>query len=161
MGDIERMLEDLPEKSFADGEAFIREGEALDELYFLWEGSVAVSKNGVEVHTVSVRGAVFGEMSYLLEQNPVATVTAGAGCVMKVVADRDLFIKENPEMALYMARISAARLDSLVTYLVDVKAQFPEHVHHFSMMDEILDTIINKHPRKIEKEIRPRDLVDD
>lgn len=161
MTEIAELVKGFPERSFAVGEVIIREEQPLNELYFLWSGSVDVTKQDVEVHSVNVKGAVFGDMSYLLEKNPVASVTAGPDCVMKVVADRDLFIEENPQVGLYLARISAARLDSLVKYLVDMKAQFPEHVHHFSMINDVLDTIINRHPRKIQKELRPRDLVDD
>ena len=154
-------LDGLPERRFEAGESIIREGEPADGLFFLCSGTVAASKEGVEIHKINVSGAIFGEMSYLLDCEPTATVTAVTPCVLKLVTDRDDFIRRHPETALYIARILAARLDSVVRYLVDLKAQFMDHQDHFGMVDSILDSIITKHPRTIEKDLRLRDLVDE
>ncbi len=161
MPDIDPDLSQLPEKTFEAGETIIAEGQPSGGLFFLVSGTVAVSKEGVEIHKINTAGAVFGEMSYLLDCPTTATVMADTRCVMRVVADNDAFLREHPEMALYIARIVAARMDSVVRYLVDLKSQFSDYDGHFGMVNEILDAIINKHPRSIDKELRERDLVDD
>ena len=161
MSAIGTIIENLPERRFAPGETIIAEGQPAEGLFFLCSGTVAASKEGVEIHKINVPGAIFGEMSYLLDCEPTATVKAVSPCVLRLVADRDDFIRQHPETALYIARILAARLDSVVRYLVDLKAQFMDHKDHFGMMDTILDSIITKHPRSIEKELRARDLVDE
>lgn len=161
MPDMNPDLSRLPEKVFEAGDTIIHEGQPTDGLFFLTSGSVGVSKEGVAIHTINTPGAVFGEMSYLLECNATATVKAESKCVMRVVRDNDAYIREQPEAALYIARIVAARMDSVVRYLIDLKSQFADYDGHFGMVNEILDTIINKHPRTIEKELRDRDMVDD
>lgn len=161
MGDIAAHLDKLPSRRFEPGDILITEGTTADGLFFLVSGTVSVTKDGVEIHKISAPGAIFGEMSYLLDCPTTATVTAFEHCEMKLITDHERFIREHPETALYIARILAARLDSVVRYLVDLKAQFKDHQDHFGMMDEILDSIITKHPRTIEKELGERDIVDD
>jgi len=151
----------LPEITFDPGSDIITEGETAAGLFFLTSGTVTVTKEGVEIHQINIPGAIFGEMSYLLDCMPTATVTAVTRCTMRLVRDREGFILQNPKTALYIARILAGRLDSVVRYLVDLKSQFPDHGDHFGLVNEILDTIINKHPRRIEKDLGERDLVDD
>lgn len=161
MGDIATHLEALPGRRYEPGQALITEGTTADGLFFLMSGTVSVTKDGVEIHKISAPGAIFGEMSYLLDCPTTATVTAVEPCELKLVTDHESFIRQHPETALYIARILAARLDSVVRYLVDLKAQFKDHQDHLGMMDEILDSIITKHPRSIEKELGERDIVDD
>ena len=161
MPQINPDLDRLPERTFEPGENIILEGQPAGGLYFLKSGTVAVSKEGVDIHKINTAGAVFGEMSYLLDSPTTATVKADTACVMQVVEDNDSFLQENPEMALYVARIVAARMDSVVRYLIDLKSQFAGYDGHFGMVNEILDAIINKHPRKIEKDLREQDLMDD
>jgi CRP/FNR family cyclic AMP-dependent transcriptional regulator len=161
MGEIAKNFDDLPERHFAAGEVLITEGTCAGGLFFLLSGTVSVTKEGVEIHKISAKGAIFGEMSYLLDCPATATVTAHEPCAVKFVSDREEFIRKHPETALYIARILALRLNSVVGYLVDLKAQFKDHQDHFGMMDEILDSIINKHPRSIEKELGERDQVED
>jgi len=161
MGDFRARVEDLPARSYAPGEVIIEEGKPAGGLYFLSSGTVSVTKDGVEVHKINVPGAIFGEMSYLLDCEATATVTAHTACELRLVEDHGAFIREHPETALYIARILAARLDSVVRYLVDLKAQFKDYQDHFGMVDNIIDSIITRHPRTIERELRERDVVDD
>ena len=65
------------------------------------------------------------------------------------------FLRDNPGMTLYVATILAHRLDSLNRYLVDAKSQFEGFDDHVHMLDEVLDTLMTKHPRCIER--RPVD----
>lgn len=161
MGEIASQLEGIPDRIYKPGEVIIAEGKTADGLFFLVSGTVSVTKERVEIHKISASGAIFGEMSYLLDCEPTATVTAVDECTLKLVGDHTAFIQENPETALYIARILAARLDSVVRYLVDLKSQFKDHQDHFGMVDEILDSIITKHPRSIEKQLGARDRVDE
>lgn len=161
MGDFMASLEQLPVRDYAAGEVIIHEGKPAGGLYFLESGTVSVTKDGEEIHKINVPGAIFGEMSYLLDCDATATVTAHTDCGLRIVEDHGGFIGEHPETALYIARILAARLDSVVRYLVDLKAQFRDQKDHLGMVDDIIDSIITRHPRSIEKSLRSRDMVDD
>jgi hypothetical protein len=48
-----------------------------------------------------------------------------------------------------MAGILARRLDSLNRYLVDIKRQFEGRSDHLGIIDEVLDSLMHKHPRAI------------
>ena len=161
MGEFASNLQGLPERRYHAGQNIITEGEPAEGLFFLESGTVAVTRDGVEIHQISTPGAIFGEMSYLLDCTATATVKAVTPVIMKLVRERDAFIQEHPETALYTAKILAARLYSVVRYLVDLKSQFEGRDDHFGMVDDILDSILNKHPREIERELDDRDLVDD
>ena len=62
---------------------------------------------------------------------------------------------------MQISRVLAARLDSLIRYLIDMKAQLAHHQDHLGRVDEILGSIMNKHPRMIRKQPRDCDIVDD
>ncbi|MEQ1843570.1 MAG: cyclic nucleotide-binding domain-containing protein, partial [Verrucomicrobiales bacterium] len=72
---IEICLEiNLPLRTLPAGEAFIEEGVRQGNLYILNQGTVEISKGGVELTDVSTQGAVFGEVSQLMNTAPMATV---------------------------------------------------------------------------------------
>ena len=144
----------LPLRSLAEGEVLIEENSAAGALYFLARGTLEVRKDGVQIAEVSEAGAVFGEMSVLLRSPYTATVLALADSEVRVVTDPEAFLQENPEVALYMSRILARRLNALNRYLVDIKRQFGDQEDHLAMVDEVLGALMNKHPRDIDRRRR-------
>ena len=131
----------LPERRFAADEVVIAEGTRAGALYILAEGSVAVLKNGFEIATFSDPGAVFGEISVLLETVHTATVKTTEPARFYVVADPLPFLRSTPDVALGVARLLAQRLHAMTTYLVDLKQQFEDHGSHLEMLDEVLDAL--------------------
>ena len=63
--------------SFRAGETVITAGSTTGRLLILRKGGVAVLKEGVEIATVTEPGAVFGDLSVLLDQPHTADVRAG------------------------------------------------------------------------------------
>jgi len=151
METLEDFLEELPVRRYESGEVVIQQGGRDNEVLLLKSGSVEVIKDGVTIVEVAEDLAVFGEMSILLDQPHTATVKARLPSEFYVVEDAKKVLQWRPEAALYVAEILARRLDSLNKYLVDVKSQFKEKGDHFGMLDEVLDTLMNKHPRQIER----------
>ncbi len=148
-------VKSLPVQEFTAGSLILEQGTPADRLYFLIEGRVDVLKDGTAIAEVREPGAVFGEMSILLGVFPTATVRVSAPSSFHVAEASLEFLTESPGLALYVAEILARRLDSLNRYLVDVKSQFQGFNDHLHMLDEVLDTLMNKHPRHIER--RPVD----
>lgn len=134
----------LKEVTFAEGEVLLAEGGLPERMYILAEGTVAVTKNGVEVARIADAGALFGEMSVLLGLPASATVTALSPVRVRLCDDPLAFIRANPEVALHTARLLAARLHNATTYLADLKLQFQDRSDHFSMMDEILGAMVEQ-----------------
>jgi CRP/FNR family cyclic AMP-dependent transcriptional regulator len=142
-------LQSLPLVSVAADQIVIEQDRPFGGIYFLEEGEVAVLKNGVVVAEVFERGAVFGEMSWLLQTLPTATVRTVTPCTFRHAVDAGVFLRENPDVTLHMSAILARRVDSLTRYLVDIKNQFKDRSDHLGIIDEVLDSLIHKHPRAI------------
>lgn len=161
MDNILDKLGELPEIRFEAGDAIITEGEAAAGLFFLISGAVEIVKDGVQIAESRLAGAVFGEMSFLLETEPTATVRALEPCVMKLARSRREFLDRNPEAASHIAFILARRLDSLNHYLVDLKKQFADRDDHLGMVGDILGSIMTSHPQSDRRQLRAVDDVDD
>ena len=75
------------------------------------EGAVAVVKEGLEIARVAEPGAVFGELSVLLDQPHTADVHA-LEASQSHVADAAAMLRVDPIALLYVATVPAQRLDS-------------------------------------------------
>ena len=82
-------------------------------------------------------------MSVVLDKPATATVRAASDVEVRVVDDPLAFLAERPGAALAVLRMTAARLDGLTQYLVDVKQQFADAEGHLGMVDQILDTLVH------------------
>jgi CRP/FNR family transcriptional regulator, cyclic AMP receptor protein len=142
-------LQALPVFPVTAGHVLIEEAKPIPGIYFLESGEVEVLKGGQIIAEVYDAGAVFGDMAFLLQTTPTATVRTITPCVFREVAEPAAFFLRNPEVALHMAMILARRLDSLNRYLVDIKHQFKDRADHLGIIDEVLDALMHKHPRRI------------
>lgn len=141
-------VESLPKRTFAAGEALMEEGGTSHKLLFLAKGTVEVTKQGVSITKVRERGAMFGEMSVLLDCPHTATVTALDEVECYIADDGAAFFETHADVVLYVSRILARRLESLNRYLIDVKAQFAEQEGHLGMVDGVLEALMSRHPKK-------------
>ena len=66
----------LPLATYEAGETVFAEGTKTGRLLILNSGAVAIVKGGTEIATVAEPGAVFGELSALLDQPHSADVRA-------------------------------------------------------------------------------------
>lgn len=134
---------DLPVRSVAPGVTLIDEGAPPAELLVLRSGSVVVERDAVPFARIDHAGAVFGEMSWVLGRPATATVRAATTVEVHVIADPDGFLATNPGAAVAILRMTAARLDGLTQYLVDVKRQFAGMDGHLGMVDDILNALVH------------------
>jgi CRP/FNR family cyclic AMP-dependent transcriptional regulator len=118
-------------------------------LYVLIEGRLEVVKGDTVVASVAEPGAVFGEMSVLLEQPHTATVRAAADSAIYEFSDAASFLREQPAVALLIARLLAQRLNVATTYLADIKRQYADHDNHLSMVGDLLESMINLPSAKV------------
>jgi CRP-like cAMP-binding protein len=131
-------------KEFAAGTILLSEGETSGQLYILAEGTVEVLRGDTQVAVVGESGAVFGEMSVLLNRPHTATVRATSPVGVFVFEDAQNFLKSHPEIAFFLGKLLAERLNAATTYLVDLKRQFEGQGNHFGMVGEILETLIHQ-----------------
>ncbi len=145
-------LADQPVRSFAPGELVIGEGHESGLLFFLIEGCVEVTKDGVAVTRTNEPGAVFGDLSVLLGVPHTAEVRVSEASTFHVVSDPIAFLESRPSVMLHLCRLLARRLDGVNRYLVDLKHQFEGH-DHLGMVDGMLDLLMLRHPKE---RIKPR-----
>lgn len=143
MADLLAFSTDLPTATVPAGEVLITEGERPDRLLVLVSGSVVVEHDGVPFARIDTPGAVFGEMSAVLDRPATATVRAVADTEVRVADDPLGFLTERPGAALAVLRTTASRLDGLTHYLVDVKQQFADAGGHLGLVDQILDQLVH------------------
>lgn len=143
MVDLLALCADLPVIRVPAGEVLITEGEPSSHLLVLATGAVTVERDGTPFARIDAAGAVFGELSFVLDQPATATVRAVEDVTVHVVDDPESFLTDRPGAALAVLRLTAARLDGLTRYLVDVKQQFSGLSGHLGLVDQILDTLVH------------------
>ena len=79
-------------------------------------------KDETEIATVAEPGAVFGELSILLDQPHTADVLALETSQFHV-ADADALLVQDPLVLLYVATVLARRLDAATHVLIELKSQ--------------------------------------
>lgn len=131
-------------QEFAAGTILLSEGETSGRLYVLAQGSVEVLRGDTQVAVVGEAGSVFGEMSVLLNRPHTATVRAMSPVGVFVFEDAASFLKSNPEIAFFLGKLLAERLNAATTYLVDLKRQFEGQGNHLNMVGEVLETLIHQ-----------------
>jgi CRP-like cAMP-binding protein len=147
MPSILPLCKDLPMRVFETGAVLLAEGETSGLVYVLVEGEVVIRKGAFEINTVSEPGAIFGEISVLLDMPHMATVRAATSCRAYVVEGGQAFLQSNPQIAYELSRLLAKRLHGVTSYLVDLKRQFEDHGNHLTMVDDVLETLIHQQQR--------------
>ncbi|MBK9738711.1 MAG: cyclic nucleotide-binding domain-containing protein [Actinobacteria bacterium] len=143
MSDLLALSSDLPLASLDAGDILIAEGTDPTRMFILVSGAVTIERDGVAFARGDTPGSVFGEMSVVLGKPATATVRATTDVEVRVIDDPEGFLIERPGAALHVLRTTAARLDGLTQYLVDVKSQFAGTEGHLGMVDQILDTLVH------------------
>jgi CRP/FNR family cyclic AMP-dependent transcriptional regulator len=148
---MERILEfcgDMETASFAAGDVLFPEGEKTGLLYILISGGLEVTRGGSPITVIREPGAIFGELSILLDQPHPAAVEAVEETKCFVTRGGRDFLEEHPKIALAVAELLAARLKGMIGYLADLKAQYEDRKDHLGMVDELLLNLAHRTPRK-------------
>src|SRR5215469_6679315 len=119
---FEQRLADLPITKYTAGEHVLTAGSSTGRLLVLKSGAVEVVKDGVQIAKVSTPGAVFGELSVLLDQPHSADVRALEHSEFHI-ADAPTLLANDSTVTLFVAAMLARRLDSANQALIDVRRQ--------------------------------------
>ena len=130
-------------RNVAAGAEVLHEGGRTGHLYVVIEGRLEVVKGDTIVATITEPGAVLGEMSVLLDTPHTATVRAAQDSVIYEIDDAASFLRQQPAVALIIARMLAQRLNVATTYLADLKRQYGGHGNHLAMVGDLLQSMIN------------------
>jgi CRP/FNR family transcriptional regulator, cyclic AMP receptor protein len=112
----------LPVATYEAGETVLAAGSTSGRLLVLKTGAVEVMKDGTQIAEVSEHGAVFGELSLLLDQPHTADVRA-LELTEFHVADAASLLTDDPATLLYVTVLLARRLDATNRALIEVRRQ--------------------------------------
>ena len=107
----------------AGAELITQGGLPGGNIMVLKEGEVEVLRDGKYVSTIRQPGAIFGEMSVLLERPHSATVRAVTDVQLYVVDDALRVLESHPAWLLQIARLLAQRVNATTAQLVALKQQ--------------------------------------
>jgi CRP/FNR family transcriptional regulator, cyclic AMP receptor protein len=119
---LQRAVAALPVWAYEAGETVLAEGTRTGRLLIPKQGTVCVVAGGVEIARVAEPGAVFGELSALLDQPHGADVRTLEPCEF-YAADAAVLLTQQPAVLLYVATLLARRLDLANRGLVELKGE--------------------------------------
>ncbi len=135
-------FDDSLKQSLPAGTVLLKQGTRSGKLFILLDGTVEVKREETLVATIDEPGAMFGEMSALLDIDHTANVVAATPVTVYHIADAAGFLQSDPQVALGVARKLAQRLNTVTTYLVDLKRQYAGHSNHLGMVSEVLASLV-------------------
>ena len=115
----------LPIATYQAGETVLTAGTKTGRLLILRKGAVTIEQEGTEITKVMEPGAVFGELSALLNQPHTADVRTFETSEFRV-APAEL-LEEDPVVLLYVAAILAQRLNLANQAVIELKSQIQLH----------------------------------
>jgi CRP/FNR family cyclic AMP-dependent transcriptional regulator len=116
---FEKFLAVLPLVTYRAGETVLKAGSKTARLLILKRGAVVVLKDTIEIARADEPGAVFGEISALLDQPHSADVRTLVDSQFHVADAAQLW--KNPTAVIYVAKILARRLVAADESFIDLK----------------------------------------
>jgi CRP/FNR family transcriptional regulator, cyclic AMP receptor protein len=117
---FQKRLGALPLATYKAGETVLVAGSKTGRLLILKRGAVTIVKEAIEIAKVAEPGAVFGELSALLDQPHTADVRAAESSHFHVADEAALL---DPIVLLYVAGVLGRRLDNANRALIELKSQ--------------------------------------
>jgi CRP/FNR family transcriptional regulator, cyclic AMP receptor protein len=109
-GGLAKKIAALPLETYEAGETVLAEGTKTGRLLILKSGAVSIIRSGIEIATVAKPGAVFGELSALLDEPHSADVRALEPSELHV-ANAAAFLGQDPAALLYVTVVLARPMD--------------------------------------------------
>jgi CRP-like cAMP-binding protein len=131
----------LPLTIFQPGETVVAAGTKTGRLLILRRGAVTIEKEGTVIARVTEPGAIFGEISALLNQPHTADVRTLELSEFRIA--RAELLEEDPAALLYVAAILAQRLNLANEALIELKSEVRLH--------NIIGKTIGKAVKKMEE----------
>jgi CRP/FNR family transcriptional regulator, cyclic AMP receptor protein len=115
----------LPLATYQAGETVLAAGTSTGRLLILLKGAVTIEKEGTEITKVREPGAIFGELSALLNQPHTADVRTLETSEFRVASAE--LLEQDPVMLLHVATILAQRLNLANQALIKLKSEIQLH----------------------------------
>lgn len=145
--------DEFPLDKFAPGEVLLPEGPATNRMFILAAGEVEVLRGDTQVADIASPGAIFGEIAALLGGPHTATVRAVTPVTAFRIENARTLLHEHREIGFHVSLILAQRLADATSYLADVKRQFADRGDHLGMVDQVLDTLVQRQQPRIARAV--------
>jgi CRP/FNR family cyclic AMP-dependent transcriptional regulator len=132
----------FPRRALEPGDVLLVDGESVPALFVLLEGALRIEKAGSLIASVNEPGACVGEMSLLLGVPATADVVAAERSLVAVIENAHTLLDDEAGLSLTLARLLAARLQVMTTYLADIKQQYADHEGGLGMVDVVLGSLM-------------------
>jgi CRP/FNR family transcriptional regulator, cyclic AMP receptor protein len=109
---FQKRLAALPLATYQAGETVLAAGSKTGRLLILRKGAVAIVKEAIEIAKVKEPGAIFGELSALLDRPHTADVRALESSQFHV-ADAAALLLQDSIVLLYVAAVLAQRAPAM------------------------------------------------
>ncbi len=131
----------LPLETLSPGTQLTTEGTRSGQLYILESGRLRVTRSGITLATIDEPGAIVGEMAVLLGIPHSATVVAETSSTVRVLDDALEALVHHPELALHIATIACARLNTTSALLVRLQSQATDQPRENALLSRLLGAI--------------------
>jgi CRP/FNR family cyclic AMP-dependent transcriptional regulator len=119
-------------RPYRPGAELVEQGGRTGAIYVLKSGHIEVVRDGVSIVVIDQPGAVFGEISVLLDVPNSATVRAIGPAEVYVIENAAAALAARPEWAMQIAKILARRVVSTTAALVESRQAVPNEVYVLS-----------------------------
>jgi CRP-like cAMP-binding protein len=151
MGALDDLTAGMPERRLEPGEVLFGQGEGGPvEVAVLIEGVLRIELDDATIAELSMPGSFVGEIGALLGTARSASVVAVERSTVRMIGDPVTFFSTHPDVALELARQLAGRLQRLLAYLSDVRAQYADAGNHLTMIDTVLARLAHRPPVDID-----------
>lgn len=105
--DIRVLLRAGRRKNVPSGTILIKDGKASNDLFIILEGLLSVTRKGKVVCNDMDAGAIAGEISFLANQKPIATVRARTDATLFVISKSKLrsTLRKDPSFSSSLYRV--------------------------------------------------------
>jgi CRP-like cAMP-binding protein len=134
--DFQNGLTALPLVTFQAGETVIASGSKTGRLLLLRKGTVAILKENTEIARVGEPGAIFGELSLLLDQPHTADVRAVETSQL-YIANATTLLSRYPIVFRFVAKVLANRLDAANRILLELRSQVQAGQPHSAVAETV------------------------
>ena len=120
MNRVLELCHDLPVKKVPAGEALMSQGRTNLQMAVLKDGKVEILRDGQQIAMTDEPGAIFGEMSVILDRQHSAMVQVLEDSEFYMIEDPSAFLWERSEFNFELLKILAsrlARMDGIVANL--------------------------------------------
>lgn len=129
----------MPARQLETDEVLFEQGDgATHVVAVLVDGALRIELDGARLDRIVAPGAFVGEIGALLGTARTARVVADEPTTVRIIGDPDAFFATHPAVALELARQLAGRLQRIMTYLSDLRAQYAGADGHLGMVDAVL-----------------------